>query len=335
MLARAGVDRSRVQKSHADELAMMRKSFALLAVVVIVWSGNEATQQATTAPIAYQAVNDREQRALDLLVAVGNDKPTSDIVSWVVEWSLFEDRSNGAIDRNNPWNTTQPGFNDTGCNMADCVREYPTWQDGLAATVHTLTNGSYNELVAGMQTNDPQRALQGLVNSPWAASHYNYGVDWPQYQFAERSNMVKCPYTATMQIGDNSSFYSTGASAWSGQYGGMHLGDDFVGNRGDPVYAPFAMSIEGVGEYTDPGRFGRNVQARFTDGTLYYAGHLVDVYVSAGQQVPACTIIGTLGATDQPHVHIKLGSPSAPVPCEGSAPGDNGCIDPMAYWESH
>jgi hypothetical protein len=169
---------------------MMRKSFALLAVVVIVWSGNEATQQATTAPIAYQATNDREQRAFDLLGALGNSQPTSDIVSWVVEWSLFEDRSNGAIDRNNPWNTTQPGFHDTGCNMTDCVRAYPTWQDGLSATVHTLTNGNYNELVAGMQTNDPQRALQGLVNSPWAASHYNYGVDWPQYQFAERSNMV-------------------------------------------------------------------------------------------------------------------------------------------------
>jgi murein DD-endopeptidase MepM/ murein hydrolase activator NlpD len=115
----------------------------------------------------------------------------------------------------------------------------------------------------------------------------------------------------------------------------MHLGDDFVGTRGDPVYAPFDLVVERVGEYTDPGRLGKNIQARFADGTLYYAGHLVDVYVSAGQQVPACTVIATLGATDGPHTHIKLASLGAPIPCEGSPPGPGGCIDPIDYWNTH
>lgn len=145
----------------------------------------------------------------------------------------------------------------------------------------------------------------------------------------------KCPYTATMDYPDGSSFYSTGSIHWNGQYGGLHLGVDFVGSPGDPVYAPFDMVVERVGRYDDPGRFGANIQARFGDGTLYYAGHLIDVYVSGGQTVPACAIIGTLGATAGPHTHIKLAGPSSPIPCEGSAPGEGGCIDPIAYWEAH
>ena len=143
----------------------------------------------------------------------------------------------------------------------------------------------------------------------------------------------KCPYTATMEAA--AYFDSTGSGYWSGQWGGLHLGVDFIGSPGDPVYAPFDMTIESVGRYDDPGRFGANIQARFLDGTLYYAGHLIDVYVSGGQAVSACTIIGTLGATAGPHTHIKLGGVFAPVPCEGSPPGDGGCIDPIEYWETH
>ena len=117
---------------------------------------------------------------------------------------------------------------------------------------------------------------------------------------------------------------------------GMHLGDDMVGNPGDAVYAPWDMTIDSVGEYTDPGRFGKNIQAHVvSDGYLFYAGHLIDVYVSAGQLVPACTQIGTLGATAGPHTHIKMASPGAPIPCEGSEPGPNGCVDPIEYWETH
>jgi hypothetical protein len=146
---------------------------------------------------------------------------------------------------------------------------------------------------------------------------------------------TKCPYTTTMQIAEGSSFYSTGSPYWGGQYGAMHLGDDFVGSPGDPVLAPFDLTVEMVGRYDDPGRYGQYIQARFQDGTLFYAGHLIDVYVSGGQQIAACTTIGTLGATAGPHVHIKLGAPGAPVPCEGSVPGPGGCLDPIEYWETH
>ncbi len=305
-------------------------------------------EAATTSPAAisgavtHQARDIREQRAMELLAAVGNTQPTSDIVSEVVAWSLAEDSSNGAIERNNPWNTTMCGYNMLGSINSDgaCgVQSYATPADGIAANAATLAQGNFSAVADALRANDIDGFKRALWESGWAASHYNGGVGWPVYQVVATSNMVagkKCPYTDTMQIGDNSSFYSTGSGYWLGQYGGMHLGDDFIGNPGDPVYAPFDMRVESVGEYTDPGRFGKNIQARFAaDNTLYYAGHLIDVYVSAGQFVAACEVIATLGATSGPHTHIKLASPNAPVPCESSPPGDGGCIDPIEYWNTH
>lgn len=328
---------------------MIRVLSPLLSIVVMAGafgayryvraSKPTTSPEAHGAPIAYNPADDRESRAYDLLRALGNDQPTPTTLAFVVEWSLAEDSGNGAIDRNNPWNTTQPGFNETQSINSDGVKGYASWQDGLAATVHTLTNGYYDEVVAGLQSNDPDRAKAGLIASPWAESRYNGGVGWPVYQFADTSNMIKqhkCPYTATMDYPEGSTFYSTGSGYWSGQYGGYHLGVDFTGNPGDPVYAPFDMLIESVGRYDDPGRLGANIQARFmSDNTLYYAGHLIDVFVNAGQTVAACTVIGTLGATAGPHVHVKLAGAFAPVPCESSPPGEYGCIDPLEYWSTH
>lgn len=291
-------------------------------------------QQVTIVP-----ANEREQWAVDFLSALGNAQPTGETIAMVVEWTIAEDGSDGAFSRNNPLNTTQPGFSENATINGDGVKGYADRQAGLDAAVHTVTNGPYNDVVAALQANDPEGAKQALWASPWAGSHYGYGASWPRYQVEAQQSAPagrKCQYTDTMAIGEGSSFYSTGSGYWSGQYGGMHLGDDFIGNPGDPVYAPFDMQIESVGRYDDPGRFGANIQARFlADHTLYYAGHLIDVYVSNGQTVAACEVIGTLGATAGPHTHIKLAGASAPVPCEGSPPGEFGCIDPMEYWNSH
>jgi hypothetical protein len=122
---------------------------------------------------------DRERWAVDLLTRLGNTQPTAATVAFVVAWTLAEDSGMGAFARNNPLNTTQEGFSATGAINEDGVKGYATREDGLNATVQTLSYGYYTEIVAGLQTNDPQRAFNGLINSPWASSHYNYGRDWP------------------------------------------------------------------------------------------------------------------------------------------------------------
>lgn len=145
-----------------------------------------APAEATIAPVeaAQTGVQppqgSREAWARDVLAGLGNVQPSAATVTFMVEWSLAEDAGDGAMARNNLWNTTQPGFHDLGCMNEDCVRTYATYQDGVAATLQTLSYGYYAEVVAGLQTNDPARAKAGLIASPWAASHYNGGVGWPQ-----------------------------------------------------------------------------------------------------------------------------------------------------------
>jgi murein DD-endopeptidase MepM/ murein hydrolase activator NlpD len=282
------------------------------------------------APIGYDLRNDRERWAHDLATRLGNPQPSADIVSLIVAWQT-EENTTAAF---NPLATSQDMPGATLFNSSK-VKNYPDYQTGIEATAITLSYSyaGYAEILVGLQTNDPDLAIAGLTASPWAEEP-GYG-DRIRALYQPTSTQRKCPYTSTMAIGDNSSFYSTGSGYWSGQYGGMHLGVDFIGNAGDPVYAPFDMHIESIGEYTDLGRLCKNIQARFADGTLYYAGHLIDVYVSAGQFVAACEVIATLGATAGPHVHVKLAGSNAPIPCESSPPGEYGCIDPIEYWESH
>ena len=317
----------------------------LYALYQIGAAPEAAPMQASVMSAAAPAANERETAALALLTAIGNTQPSAEIVGAVVEWTIAEDGGSDALSRNNPWNTTKCGFNMVGAINSDggCgVGHYATFEDGIAANAATLEQQNFSDVRAALLANDPEAFKSALWVSGWAESRYAGGSNWPHYQIEAApaapaaQTGQKCGFTDTMAVGEGSSFYSTGSGYWSGQYGGMHLGDDMVGNPGDAVYAPWDMTIDSVGEYTDPGRFGKNIQAHVvSDGYLFYAGHLIDVYVSAGQLVPACTQIGTLGATAGPHTHIKMASPGAPIPCEGSEPGPNGCVDPIEYWETH
>lgn len=282
----------------------------------------QAAPQATQAPIAG---DDRAMWAYDLLTRLGNGQPSAETIAFVVEWTLAEDGSMGAFERNNPLNTTQEGFNETHTINGDGVRGYATRDDGLAATLHTLTNGFYNQVVAGLLANDPDRALQGLLASPWAESRYNGGVGWPHYevQAQKPAQQVKCPVTDTMAA--SADFYATGSPYWAEQAGGMHQGIDYSGNPGDAVYAPFDLTVEDVGYYGDAGRIGYYVQGRFTDGVLFYAGHLGTVAVAVGQRVAVCDVLGTIG--DVYHTHVKIAAPDMPIPCEAM-----GCLDFAEYW---
>jgi murein DD-endopeptidase MepM/ murein hydrolase activator NlpD len=138
----------------------------------------------------------------------------------------------------------------------------------------------------------------------------------------------KHPVTDTLEVSAN--FYSTGSGYWAGQAGGMHLGTDMAGQPGDNVYAPFDLTFEMTGYYSDPGRLGHYLIGRFADGTLFYSGHLADVIQAApGEIIPVGTVIGHIG--DLYHTHIKLEPPGSPSPCEG--PGT--CIDFEEYFNTH
>ena len=301
--------------------------FLFLAGATYVIKERRAGLVAEAAPshAAAAPATAREAWAVAFLAALGNAQPTPATVAMVVAWTLAEDSGDGAFERNNPLNTTICGHNFVGAINADgaCgVGHYATYQDGVSAAVDTITQANFSAIVAALQANDTDGAKQALWASAWAESHYGYGSAWPVY----RAAAAKCLPTATGAI--SAHFNDTNSGYWSAYAGKRHNGTDYSGSQGDPVVAPFAFVVEDIQYYGDAGRLGWYVQGRFSDGYLFYAGHLGTVAVTLGQAVPACAVVGTIG--DLLHTHIKINRPGSPEPCEAT-----GCDDFEVYYKEH
>lgn len=143
-----------------------------------------AAEAAPMQGVAAAPHNAREAWAVDLLARLGNTQPTPALIGFMVDWSIAEDAGDGALNRNNAYNTTLclPGRM-TGAINGDgaCgVQGYATWQDGIEATARTLEQNNFAGIRAALLANDADAAKRELWAAPWAASHYGYGAAWPQ-----------------------------------------------------------------------------------------------------------------------------------------------------------
>ena len=86
----------------------------------------------------------------------------------------------------NPFNTTQvtdrngrplPHTAAPGSKVAS----YPDASVGVAATIATLENGYYDEVVRAFKQGNATAAIRAIVSSPWAGGHYNATVINGQY----------------------------------------------------------------------------------------------------------------------------------------------------------
>lgn len=95
------------------------------------------------------------QAASALMGALGIPRTTTNI-KLLAAWSYCEKphQGGGAWQWNNPWNTTEPGYGSAQTVNSAGVRVYPSQSQGIAATVATLTNGYYPQLVAALRTSD-------------------------------------------------------------------------------------------------------------------------------------------------------------------------------------
>jgi len=76
-------------------------------------------------------------------------------------------RAEGGGATNNPFNTTQTMPNATAYNSVG-VRNYGTAAQGIDATVDTLTNGRYGNIIGALRKGDSaMSAAQALADSPW------------------------------------------------------------------------------------------------------------------------------------------------------------------------
>ncbi|MCU1427948.1 MAG: hypothetical protein JWL83_1948 [Actinomycetia bacterium] len=108
------------------------------------------------------ATTDREKWAQDFLTRLGMPVSTEN-VKVMVAWQQAE----GTSARFNPLATTQdmPGatrFNSVG------VRNFATYEDGLAANIKVINNGRYGNILAALKAGNSATAVaQAIQNSPW------------------------------------------------------------------------------------------------------------------------------------------------------------------------
>jgi hypothetical protein len=264
----------------------------------------------------------------DLLAGLGNTQPTGDMLHFLESWH----RAEGGSAAYNPLNTTQDAPGASCYNAEPCVKNYPDYQTGIDATIATLRSDypGYAEIVAGLQTNDVERAFNAIVVSPWGtharliADVYSEQPAAPQAAPAGRKSNV----TPTMEVGAH--FDTVDCGAWGFQVGCMHWGTDLLGAEGTPVAAPFDLTIIALGEYGPGPTWGQYVQGTFADGYVFYAGHLEGRQpMSVGDTLPAGALLGSTNS--YAHTHIQLAAPGNTGPC-----AQNGsCVDFEQYFATH
>lgn len=126
--------------------------------------------------ISASKLGTRDSWARSLLRAEGLPR-TSCNVNAVTEWELAEGGGFGNQAANNPLNVNPgpgagwPGYNATG------AWAFPDAATGLRYTVRTLNNGNYGGILSALQAgNNAQAVMNAIQASPWAASHYGYGL---------------------------------------------------------------------------------------------------------------------------------------------------------------
>lgn len=283
-----------------------------------------------------QVATEREAWAFDLLTRLGNASPSGETVVFVVAWTQAEDRSDEAFGRFNPLNTTQPMDGDWIVNSHG-VRGYRSYEDGMQATVATLQEERYRDVLVALVTNNPEAAIDALAASPWG-THANVVLEVYHEALATYQPVTQAPsapvgakarLTDTMHV--STPYHATG-QVWCdvGQLGCQHYGTDYDGTDGTPVYAPFDMVVIARGAYPPGPTFGEYIQGTLPDGHVLYLGHLRNMPAfPIGATIPAGTQIGVMN--EFAHVHAQLAPPGVTGPCAS----DGTCLDFEQYWSEH
>lgn len=75
----------------------------------------------------------------------------------------------------NPLNSTMPEPGSSTMNSVG-VRVYTSWRQGLRATIDTLNNGNYGNILAALRSGDSAQAVADAVgNSPWGTGGFAAG----------------------------------------------------------------------------------------------------------------------------------------------------------------
>lgn len=120
--------------------------------------------------LAQNPVNNQQGFASDLLSALG-DQVTPQAVQGITDWENAEGGNWHNSDTFNPLNTTMPDGGSHGTNGPG-VQAYSSWLNGLTATVNTLKNGLYSNVLQAIASGNPQAIEQAVASSKWGTGAY-------------------------------------------------------------------------------------------------------------------------------------------------------------------
>ncbi len=188
-------------------------------------------------------------------------------VQFIVAW---EDKEGGNWKNTaafNPMNTTQPydgsvPYEPNPPQPNDPVQAYKNWNDGMAATVVTITNGYYPNILSALADGSSAQAdASALTNSPWGTGDVSallgqsYSPAPPPWQPRCGAASQSLPsgqtlgagsslwsadsrYEATMQDDGNFVIYGPAGATWST---GTDISGSYMAMQGDGnlvVYSP-------------------------------------------------------------------------------------------------
>jgi murein DD-endopeptidase MepM/ murein hydrolase activator NlpD len=135
--------------------------------------------------------------------------PTSEAnINAMTTWMRYEGGHWKNSAHYNPLNTTQPEDGATSMNRVG-VKAYKNWEQGLEATVTTIRNGKYaNILSALMQGTDSQTVLSAVNKSPWG-THIAMGGP---------ANALGSAVNTAPGVGSVNAAFSKSAGAGNGRY---------------------------------------------------------------------------------------------------------------------
>lgn len=100
---------------------------------------------------------------------------TSAMVDFIVRWEAAE---GGTWNNNLPFNPLNVAAFDANPVNGQSAGN-TSWQEGIQATARVIEQDNMSGILNGIMSGDPNQALNGLVNSPWASSHYGGGANFP------------------------------------------------------------------------------------------------------------------------------------------------------------
>lgn len=119
---------------------------------------------------ATPAINSPSDFAYALLAQLGITS-TPGAVQAIIAWAHAEGGNWNNTATFNPLNTTQAESGSHGINSVN-VQAYTSWEQGLAATVATLKNGRYGDILANLATGNAQQIASSASLNTWGTGNF-------------------------------------------------------------------------------------------------------------------------------------------------------------------